>query len=109
MKTVIHVNQHVIKANAVHGTDDPPLTVKTYKENRRAFTAEIKDAAGNVVARVVNRPHDPLSCGARVWIETYHEVDVVTERADQGELSDEVEAEVPAQRRGSFTVKARTR
>jgi len=30
MKTIIHVNQHVIKANAKNGTNDPVLTVKTY-------------------------------------------------------------------------------
>lgn len=90
MKTVIHVNQHIIKSNAKNGEDAPPLTVKTYKDNRNAFTAEIKDAAGNVVARVVNRPHDPLSCGARVWIEAYHPVDVVTDRAAQGDVSEEV-------------------
>lgn len=91
-KTVIHVNQHVIKANAQHGTDEPPLTVKDYTQNRRAYTAEILDEAGNVIARVVNRPHDPLSCGARVWIETYGEVRVVTERAEQGEVNDDVAA-----------------
>lgn len=90
MKTVIHVNQHIIKNNAKTGADDAPLTVKTYRDNRRAYTAEIHDAAGNVVARVVNRPHDPLSCGARVWIEAYHPVSVVTEREQQGDVSDEV-------------------
>lgn len=93
MKTVIHVNQHVIKANAKTGADDPPLTVKTYRDNRRAYEAEILDAHGNVVARVVNRPHDPLSCGARVWIETYGPVRVVNERAGQAEgTSDDVGA-----------------
>ena len=86
-KTVIHVNQHVIKANATKGEDAPPLTVKTYKDNRRAFEAIIRDREGREVARVINRPHDPLSCGARVWIETYAEVDVVTER-DAPEASD---------------------
>lgn len=92
MKTVIHVNQHVIKANAKWDRDDPPLTVKDYRENRRAYTAEILDSAGNVVARVINRPHDPLACGARVWIETTNEVRVVTDRTEQGEVSDSVDS-----------------
>jgi hypothetical protein len=92
-KTIVHVDQHVIKANAKNGEDNPPLTVKTYNTNDRAFTAEIKDAAGNVVARVVNRPHDPLSCGARVWIEAYHGVDIVTSREEQGVVSDDPEDE----------------
>ena len=74
MKTIIHVNQSVIRANKTHGTTDPPLTVKTYKTNTYADCAEIVDADGQVVARVVYRPDKPLSCGARVWIETELEV-----------------------------------
>jgi hypothetical protein len=34
MRTVIHVNQHVIKANRKHGKTDPVLTCKTYKSNK---------------------------------------------------------------------------
>lgn len=97
-KTVIHVNQHVIKANAKSGEDNPPLTVKTYNTNDQAYSAEIYDAEGNVVARVINRPHDPLSCGARVWIEAYHPVSIVTSRDEQGEVSDSVEPpQLPAE------------
>jgi hypothetical protein len=70
MKTVIHVNQHIIKANAKTGARDPVLTCKTYKNNTKAHTVEILDTAGNVVARVVYSPDKPLACGARVWIET---------------------------------------
>jgi hypothetical protein len=39
--------------------------VKTYKENRKAFTAEFEGKG-----RVVYSPDKPLSCGAKVWIET---------------------------------------
>ena len=74
MKTIIHVNQHIIKANAKNGTEDDPLTVKDYKQNRRARTASILDANGKLVAQVVYRPSNPLACGARVWIETTNEV-----------------------------------
>jgi hypothetical protein len=76
MKTIIHVNQHVIRKNTKHQTDEPCLTVKTYKENRYAHEAIIRDNDGNEVARVVYRPHKPLSCGARCWIETKLSVDV---------------------------------
>ena len=69
MKKIIHVNQHKIRANAKHGTDDPVLTVKTYKSNQYANEAIIRTKDGAEVARVVYRPHRPLSCGARVWIE----------------------------------------
>jgi hypothetical protein len=77
MKTVIHVNQHVIKANAKTGDNDPVLTVKTYKSNDYAHSVNILDANGNVVARVVYSPDKPLSCGARVWIETENSVQIV--------------------------------
>ena len=77
MKKIIHVNQHVIRRNINQGTDEPVLTVKTYKENDYAHEAVIRTKDGSEVARVIYRPHDPLSCGARVWIETEtKEVDV---------------------------------
>jgi hypothetical protein len=76
MKTIIHVNQHVIKANKKNGEENPVLTCKTYKENIYAKELEILDESGNVVAKVVYSPDKPLSCGARVWIETHHEVRV---------------------------------
>jgi len=68
MKTIIHVNQHVIKANAKNGVNDPVLTVKTYKTTNYAHEVTI-----NGPSRVVYSK-DPLSCGARVWIETQAEV-----------------------------------
>ena len=71
MKTIIHVNQHAIKANTKNGTRDPVLTVKTYKSNTYAHTATIFGPS-----EVVYRPDKPLSCGARVWIETQSPVEV---------------------------------
>jgi len=70
MKKIIHVNQHVLKRNTKQGTDEPVLSVKTYRENNYAHEAVIYDALGAEVARVVYRPHKPLGCGARCWIET---------------------------------------
>ena len=65
MKTIIHVNQHVIKKNRRDGTTDPVLTVKTYKTTLYANEVVIEGAS-----RIVYRPNQPLSCGAHVWIET---------------------------------------
>ncbi len=78
MKTKIHVNQHNVRHNKKNpdGELRPPLTVKDYKQNRKGFEAEIKDADGNVVAKFVSLPHKPLSCGATVWVETNLEVEV---------------------------------
>lgn len=69
MKTIIHVNQHVIKANRKTGSKDPVLTVKTYKETKYAHEVEIQGPV-----KVIYRPDDPLSCGAHVWIETQGQV-----------------------------------
>ncbi len=69
MKKRIHVNQHIIKKNAKEGTTDPVLTVKTYKENHYAHEVEIDGPS-----KVVYSPDKPLSCGAKVWIETEADV-----------------------------------
>jgi hypothetical protein len=65
MKTIIHVNQHVIKANAKNNERNPVLTVKTYKANTYAHEVEILGSS-----KIVYSPDKPLSCGAKVWIET---------------------------------------
>jgi hypothetical protein len=72
MKTIIHVNQHVIKANAKSGKQEPVLTVKTYKSNVYANSVQI-----NGPSRIVYSPDKPLSCGAKVWIETTSDVEVL--------------------------------
>ena len=77
MKTIIHVNQHIIKSNRKKGEVEPVLTCKTYKTNTYAHEAIIRDAEGNEVARVVYRPDKPLSCGAHVWIETQLHVETI--------------------------------
>lgn len=78
MKKIIHVNQHVIKANRSNGATDPVLTVKTYKDNQYAHEAIIFDSRGEVAAKVIYSPDKPLSCGAHVWIETQNEVETIT-------------------------------
>ena len=76
-KTIVHVNMHVIKRNAKTGEREPPLTVKTYKNNVRCNEAILYDDAGNEVARVTYSPDRPLSCGARVWLECRCRVEVI--------------------------------
>ena len=77
MKKRIHVNQHVIRRNAKTGEREPVITCKTYKENKYANEVVIKDALGNEVARVIYSPDKPLSCGAKVWIETENDIEVI--------------------------------
>jgi hypothetical protein len=65
----IHVNMHVIKKNHKTGERNPALTVKTSKSNNYYHEVEIEGPC-----RVVYSPDKPLSCGARVWIETESKV-----------------------------------
>ncbi len=64
MKARIHINQHHIRANKKSGSDLPVISVKTYKDNRYAQGVRI-----NGPSQVIYAPDNPLSCGARVWIE----------------------------------------
>lgn len=72
MKHYIHVNQHVIRKNHKTGEREPVIAVKTGKKNRYGHTVTV---SGPCVVRY--EPDSPLSCGARVWIETEAPVEVV--------------------------------
>lgn len=74
MKTIIHVNQHIIKSNSKKGENNPVLTCKTYKNNTYAHEAIIYGQDGLEAARVIYSKDKPLSCGAKVWIETQNKV-----------------------------------
>jgi hypothetical protein len=71
MKTKIHVNQAYIRHNRkVESADRVPVfTVKTGKSNVYADGVTITGPS-----KVVYSPDKPLSCGARVWIETESEI-----------------------------------
>ena len=72
MKTIIHVNQHAVRRNIKAEVKEPVLTVKTYKTNIYAHEVDIKGPS-----RLVYSPDKPLSCGARVWLETESEVEIL--------------------------------
>lgn len=72
MKTIVHINQHNIRANLKDDANRPVITVKTYKSNEYAHEVEFTGKA-----RVVYSPDKPLSCGARVWIETDEPVTII--------------------------------
>jgi hypothetical protein len=65
VKKRIHVDQHAVRRNVKAAEPEPVISVKTYRENVKAFEVELLGPG-----RVVYRPDQPLSCGARVWIET---------------------------------------
>jgi hypothetical protein len=70
MKKIIHINQHVIRSNSKTGEREPVITVKTYKDNNYAHEVYVDGPC-----KIVYSPDKPLSCGAKVWIETEAEVE----------------------------------
>ena len=71
MKTRIHVNQHKIKSNKKNNLNEPVITVKTSKSNTYGHEVEVLGPS-----KVIYSPDKPLSCGARVWIETNSDVKI---------------------------------
>ena len=69
MRKRIHVNMHIIRKNNKTGERNPVLTVKTSKSNQYAHEVQIDGPS-----KIIYSPDKPLSCGARVWIETDSEV-----------------------------------
>ena len=71
IKKKIHVNQHKIRSNKKHNLNEPVITVKTSKSNDYGHEVEILGPS-----KIVYSPDKPLSCGARVWIETEADVKI---------------------------------
>lgn len=73
---IIHVHQQRIRRNinAAPGEREPPVIV--IDGRRRAYGHNVSI---NGPCRVVYSPDKPLLCGARLWIETDAEVQVVAD------------------------------
>ena len=68
----IHVNMHKVRANKKYDTNDPVLTIKEGRTNTYCHEVDILGPS-----KLVYRPNKPLSCGARVWIETDAELKII--------------------------------
>jgi len=73
----IHINQHIIRSNKKNGANEPVITVKSSLGNDYAHEVII-----NEHTKVIYSPDKPLSCGARVWIETTEPVELVERNFD---------------------------
>ena len=90
-KKIIHVNMHKIRSNHKSGDRVPVLTVKSHGEKPKGgFYKPHKsndychEAIVEGPCKVIYSPDNPLSCGARVWIETESEVICVVRDEDRG-------------------------
>lgn len=68
----IHVNQHIVRANIKADTDEPSCTVQW-----RGKSYVGRDVVIRGPSTVMQRMQKPLSCGARIWIETRCEVEIL--------------------------------
>jgi hypothetical protein len=73
----LHVSRADMRNNIKNGTDNPVIAVHRRGHSMRGNSVIIHDKQGNEVARIVQRMHNPLKCGARVWIETYEAVTLI--------------------------------
>jgi len=65
MKSIVHVNQHHIKANHKNGTNLPVVTIKQGGKTLYAWGVKFTGSS-----QLEYHECDPLSCGARVWMTT---------------------------------------
>jgi hypothetical protein len=78
MKKRIHINQHVIRRNQKTGEREPVITVKTYNANTYCHEVLIDGPC-----KVIYSPDKPLSCGARVWVETESDVEYILHEEEE--------------------------
>ena len=72
-KKYIHVNQHKIRANKKHGTNEPVITIKEGRSNTYCHAVEI---LGPSKVRYGGNEKPILPCGARVVIETEAPIEI---------------------------------
>ena len=65
----IHVNMHHIRYNKKNEVKKPVITCKTGGKNIYGDRVKIMGPS-----EVIYSPDKPLSCGAKVWVETHSEV-----------------------------------
>ena len=77
MKTLVHVNQGNIRQNIRREANDrlPVLSAQgDFDTVYGDHIGIIHPDPGEILASVVYHPDNPLSCGARVWIETDNDI-----------------------------------
>ena len=73
-KKYIHVNQHKIRSNLKHGTNEPVITVKEGRKNTYGHSVKINGPSEVMYSGGDNKPI--LPCGARVVIVTESDVEI---------------------------------
>ena len=74
MKTYIHVNQHVIRANKANNANDPVLTIKQGRKNTYCHRVKILGESEVIYS---GNDRTLLPCGARVAVVTEANVEII--------------------------------
>lgn len=72
---IIHINRNIIQRNAKHGTENPVCRVEENGKVVYCMEVIIKGPS-----RMVYRPDAPRPCGAKLWIETEAELELIGEK-----------------------------
>lgn len=72
-KKIIHVNRNLIGQNKDRPRDKhfPVFSVKEGSKNTYCYGVKFLGPC-----EMVYKPDEPLDCGARVWIETMHDIEL---------------------------------
>ena len=73
--TIIHINRNIIQQNSKHNLEEPVCRVEKDSTVRYCMEVQI-----NGPSRMIYRPKKPRPCGAKLWIETYAEVELINEK-----------------------------
>lgn len=72
----VSINGHTIRANKLHGRNDPPIRIARTKSDAKPRYAH--EIAINGSSRLIYSPEGAiLKCGARLVIETFGEVEII--------------------------------
>ena len=69
---IIHINRNIIQQNVKHGRQEPVVRVEENSVVQYCMEVIIKGPS-----RMVYRPDAPRPCGAKLWIETDAECELV--------------------------------
>jgi hypothetical protein len=69
---IIHINRNIIQQNNKHGREEPVVRVE---ENGKVVYCMEVDIKGP--SRMIYSPDKPRPCGAKLWIETESEVELI--------------------------------
>lgn len=72
---IIHINRNIIQSNAKHGKQEPVCRVEENGKVTYCMEVIIKGPS-----HMIYRPDKPRPCGAKLWIETDSEVELIGER-----------------------------